>query len=190
MHKIYRYSFSIPSIISILIITSCSSRYQMVKSYRYGSDRKQMIRQDNVSMKIFLYPNDIKEQNFNVTCSFENVTQGKGIKLSGLKISFIDGRTGDTATSSKPVALNRTARKDGIRHTEYISNAALTTKVFDLNEHMLYNFAYLFTAPNFRQPISKIQIHIEANLDDNGKMAMINKTYLFGKKSYLNIAGN
>jgi hypothetical protein len=163
----------------------------MAKSYKYESGRKQMIQLGNVWMKIFLYPNDNNAQSFNVICTFDDILKGKKLKLSGLKVVFTDAITGDTAIIAKPVELNSYFHKDTTRHTEYMSNGELqTSKVFDLNERMFYIFSYLFKGSDQKPPITKIQIHIEANLDDNGKIETINKTYPFEKIRYLNIAGN
>ena len=191
MRKWYKSLFPITSIAYLLTLTACSSSYQMAKSYKYESGKKQMIRLDNVWMKIQLYPNDRNEQSFNVICTFDDVAKGKRLKLSGLKIVFTDAITGDTAILSKPVELNSIVHKDATRHTEYMTDGDLqTSKVFDLNEQMFYIFSYLFKGNDQKQPVTKIRIHIEAKLDDNGKIETINRTYPFEKRRYLDIAGN
>jgi hypothetical protein len=187
----FRSKYIIKLIIAGSLFASCSSTYELMKVDDVYTAQIQSIKFNAFSMKPFLWGHDKTDPgkfSFSLTL---NVEKGRELKLSALKITLVEGTNADTAHVSPLVKLHTQANNETTGKTENIDEDILKGDTWiDLKGNTSYNFNYSFLGANHKHYAPEVKVIVEASINNNGKIALVNKAFYFKKVTYLNVAGN
>ncbi len=175
----------------LLILTSCSAAYEVVPGDDVYSGVMKRMKLENMSVKTYLWSDKKDPNGFSVAFEISEIPKGKLLKLSGLKVELIDGKTGDRANPLQTVRLSYAADTSTQMFNKVMDiNTLENAKTIDLNDRVTYNFHYQFKGSGYKKFAPNMQVKFQLTIEDEGKTETINKTVNFKRVKYLNVAGN
>ncbi len=183
------------SIIATIILfaaSSCVTGYIPIESTNKWTGRADTIKLQNCTAKVYMYSTIKKDTAAaSILIIINNIAKNSHLTISNIKTGLADYPATAGEYVLKDVRLNTQAYTDTISYEKPVTDSMLRNgKGIDLANWIEYVFVYNFINTHARRYPRKMQVTLDAKIDNNGKTETLTKNILFKRYSGVNLAGN
>ena len=192
MLKNYGRLLLIISIIFLFAFGSCVSGYMPVESANKWTGRGDTIKLKSCSIIIYT-DTDIQKDtaHSSMILIVDDIAAGRQLAISNLKVALADYPASQQEYVLQKVTLRNQSYSDTVSHAEYVTDSMLRNgKIINVANRVQYIFHYSFVNTSLKHYSRKMQVSVEAKINDNDKLEAVNKAFVFKRYRGVDIAGN